>query len=488
MGRGGSDQLRAAVREHLDELYDFALTVTWDPEAASDAVTAGVTAIGEREPDRAVLLGTVRSEALTRARPAEPVRVDPAAEPPPIDPEPAELEALALGVLHGLDPRARAVLDLAVRRNLEPHDLAAALDVPAERIPQVVDDARGRADRLLGHYVHARVCTRTCTALASAIDGAPAGLQPLADRVEAHLPTCEACAEWRAELAQPTEWLRVIPDRPAPSSLNDVLLAKRGLLAEMAAGDDDGRRPWWRRALVPVVLVLVVAGAAVVAFLVVQDDSGGSDDATPITALTASSDAVVPDDDDSVSVTVRNTGPETVAWTAATDVEWVTVTPARGRLDEGDETQVTVTIDRMAAPEGEIVTAVRFEAGDSLAETNVTARVARAPVVSDLGQAPTEISATPCEGGTTAATVAATVTDGSGLRSVSVRWTAPDGTDGRTDLTADGDRWSGSLGPFETAGEVRWRIVAVDTGGERTASDRQTLTVLEECVLPDDQS
>jgi hypothetical protein len=467
---------RDAALAHLDEAYDFALTVTWDPETAADATLAAVNLLGAGAGDRLRLLGAVRREALAVARPPERLRVDPAAAPSPADLGPDDIETIALSAVSGLDPGDRAVLDLALRRHLDPEELGVVLGAPAHEAESEANAAATRTDRLIGHYVLARLGTRDCTVLAAAVDEAPPGLGPLAERVDRHLPTCQACSERRAGVPPATSLFAAIPERPAPESVRDTIGAEERRR---------GERRRWPRVVVAVIGVALVATGVVAALQVLGDD----DPAPPAPPLEPSATGVeFGPTATNRTVTLSNTGAETVPWKAELDVDWLTPDPARGSIPAGEKVEVTLRLDRSASPEGRVVTTVRFVADGVTIPVDVAANVTTPPEITSVAADPEQISATPCEDGATTSVVRADIEDESGLASAVVRSTGPDGTEAEVEMTGGPDRFRARLGPYETDGEVTFTVVATDTGGNTVTSDPMTVTVLAECVALDEDA
>ncbi|TKG73495.1 hypothetical protein [Prauserella endophytica] len=87
-----------------------------------------------------------------------------------------------------------------------------------------------------------------------------------------------------------------------------------------------------------------------------------------------------------------------------------------------------------------------------------------------------------CAGDVT--TIEATVADVSGVRSVTLSWSMPDGEHGTTRMARGrGGSWSARLGPFSRPGEVVWQVVATDTAGN-TATGAPARLIVEGCPSP----
>lgn len=489
------DDAPALAADDLDALYDFALTVTWDPDTAFEAVVAALDDPYDPQ-DVPALFARVRQAALNAApEPPEQV-VDLSAElPPPDHPAGGSLEALALGVAAGLDPTERAALDLGLRHRFEGTDLAVVLDAGEEAAAEAVVGARDRADRLLGHYVLARVATDACPALREMLEDPPEALEPLAAIVDEHLAQCSMCTDRRHGIRPPSALLADLPPRPAPEELHAVVLPP--------PEDDD---PWYRRVREPRVLrwtalVVAVVGAGVfLGFQLFSDSDSSGGPTTPRAGIRVDTETIdLAAEETSAAITIQNRTGGDLAYTVEVDVPYLTVEPAEGTLPRSDTVDLTFTLDRSAAPEGHSVTSVRVVSRAGTAEIDVAADVVRAPSIGDLAADPAEISPAPCEDGVTRTTLSAVVADDSGVASVVARWSGAalfdtedetlGDSSGELELSAaDGNTYEGTLGPFGESGTVTWSIEAADGGGNASTSEEAEFEVLSECVPLDEDA
>lgn len=489
------DDAPVLAADDLDALYDFALTVTWDPDTALEAVVVALEDPYDPQ-DLPALFARVRQAALNIApEPPEQV-VDLSAElPPPDHPAGGSLEALALGVAAGLDPAERAALDLGLRHRFEGTDLAVVLDAGEEAAVEAVEGARDRADHLLGHYVLARVATDACPALREMLEDPPETLEPLASIVDEHLAQCSMCTDRRHGIHPPSALLADLPRRPAPEELHAVVLPP--------PDEDD---PWHRRARDPRVLrwaalLAAVVGAGVFLGFQLFSDSGSSGrPATPRAGIRVDTETIdLAADQTSATTTIRNQTGGDLAYTVEIDVPYLTVEPAEGSLTRGGAVDLTFTLDRSTAPEGRSVTSVRVVSRAGTAEVDVAADVVRAPSISDLIADPAEVSPAPCEDGVTRTTLSAVVADDSGVSSVVARWSGAalfdtenetlGDSSGELELSAaDGNTYEGALGPFGESGTVTWSIEAADAGGNTGTSEEAEFEVLSECVPVDEDA
>lgn len=467
----GSSALSPAV---IDDLYDFALTVTWDPVAAEEAVQRGLRRSDPQTATTPDFFRAVREVAVARARPPDTAVVDVNEElPAPADLPVPMVESIALAVLDGLDPSDRATLDLALRRGLAGDELAMALDVPAGDADAAVRDARGRADDCLGHYVLARIGHDTCPRLREALgDPPPDRLVPLAARVEAHLEECTLCTDRRLGLTPVTALLETIPSRPAPEALHEALghlWEKEDLEAEEAV-----RRRRRLAVLMGALAVVVAAGV-----LIALDVVGGGGDKVEETATTLapvlSAETTTVDfgrDDSSGTAVVRNLADRRVRYRVEVDVPWLTVSPTEGEIAAGDTTELALALDRAAAPEGEIVTTMRVVSAGTTTEVDVAAEIPRGPEVGGVSVDPPQVAVAGCEQAPTTGTVSAAVTTVADLDSVVLHT-----SQGDVPLEARDGSWAGTLGPYPAEGVVTFTVVATDAGGKSASSPELTLTV-----------
>lgn len=474
--------------EVIDALYDFALTVTWDPDRAAEAVRTGLRESDPGSADAADLFHRVRTEAVLLAPSPGDTRADINEELPPPSALPVPmLESIALGVLDGLEPTDRAALDLAMRRNLEGDDLAAALGVPPQLADGVVKAARERADRLLGHYVLARIGHDTCPRLREALDPEPEPLTRLADQVDAHLDECSLCTDRRFGLSPATGTLTAIPPRPAPRELVDAL-DHLWDVEEMEAEEAAERQRRWI-ILGSILVGVTVAGGLLAFWQIGSDDTTTTGDITETTLpqlLRASTQTIdFGAGAGSATVVVRNTAEEATAYTVTVDVPWVEVTPSEGTLRAGEQVELTVTLDRGAAPEGgRLVTTVKVASDVGVADVNIAASVPKGPEIAGVALDPTAVAPAGCDEVPTSATVSATASSGSPVQTAVVRWrgvvaSGSEVSEGEIAMTQVEDRWEATLGPYGDTGTVTFVVSATDAAAKVVESPELTLQVNE---------
>ncbi|MGQ0617279.1 MAG: BACON domain-containing protein, partial [Acidimicrobiia bacterium] len=179
---------------------------------------------------------------------------------------------------------------------------------------------------------------------------------------------------------------------------------------------------------------------------------------------------------------LANDGGSPAPWTASATPGWLSVSPASGVVGPGARTDVTVTIDRGAAPEGSLSGKVTVTVpGAVVGSVTVRAVDDRPPAIHSVGSDDSDLFTDGCGRSTT--TVRAVVTDGSGLERVVLTVEGPDGARTSRSMTADGTEWSAPLGPFSSAGTATWSVTATDRYGNLARS--RTVTVpIEACTRP----
>ena len=173
----------------------------------------------------------------------------------------------------------------------------------------------------------------------------------------------------------------------------------------------------------------------------------------------------------SATLTVRNGGDEPLSWAAAPSTPWLGVRPSSGRLDGGEQARLSLSATRDGLPEGDADARVELTWGGAARSVAVALRVEHPPEISDLGASPPQIAVAPCVPTTTL--VGATVTDESGLSSVTLRWGGQS-----VPMTQRSGRWFARLGPVASPGTVSWQVVATDSRGNTASASGPPVRVL----------
>ncbi|HEY4408527.1 MAG TPA: hypothetical protein VGO87_01490 [Acidimicrobiia bacterium] len=470
------------LEQHGDALYDFALSVTGDTERAMAAVREALPGAIERYgagAGRPLLLGSVFAVAVRDATPAPLLSPDLIAPGPG---SPDELQRLAREATLLLDPVQRGCLDLALRQNLEGEALSEALGVAPGQASVSVQAATDQAEHVIGAVLLARVGRDDCPVLAdAALDTVGSAAGKLAAAVVEHGETCPACSDRRRALVPVTTLLAHVPAAPAPAELKRATDRRLGGIVralrppgQLAAGR---RSPRWRRGL-----AAGLAAAAVIVGLVAVLWPRRSGDiartAAPGGHLVV--DAAPVDfgpNSGQAELRITNTGRQPLVFETRAAVPWLTFTGGEGTLDPGSSVVISALLDRSRAPEGAADSQIRIQSNGGSAVVPVRAVVERAPEVSSVEATPQTVAVRRCSG-STPAQVRAAVVEESGIAAVELHWARPGVAEQVSPMSNEGQAsYLGALGPFDTPGDVRWWVSAVDIRDNRGASAPQVLQV-----------
>ncbi|WP_216205334.1 sigma-70 family RNA polymerase sigma factor [Amycolatopsis aidingensis] len=439
----------AMYDRYADRLHDFCVSILRNREDAADAVQDTFLLAAERlsqleDPRRLRpwLYAVARNAALRRAKdrrryaPEAEMAEQPDAGPvPPQAAEQAAVRDLVWSAAAGLSDRDRALLDLHLRHGLEGAELAEALGVGAGHAYVLLNRLRGQLERSLGALLIARLGRRDCTELATLLRDWDGRFSPLVrKRVARHVDRCGTCGERKRRTLSPVALLAAVPLVPAPALLRDRVLGQVDLVAHARSGGPPRPRSGRRR--------VMAAGAVLVALTGAGVWLGTRDAATPELAGEAApgpagstrpvtSPAAAPPLATSGSLTPA--GPSGTASPGPAAVTPATTDPATGRPDTAG------------------------------------------PVFLDQSILPPRVGIRGCPDDQ--AEIRAEVEDDSGVETVRMDWTGPDGQGGSTELVAADGSWRAPLGPFPRRGQVRWQLTAADRAGNSSAGDPGTLTV-----------
>jgi RNA polymerase sigma factor (sigma-70 family) len=520
------------------KLFDFAYSMLRHREDASDAVADSFILFAERLPQlreadrlRPWLYAIVRSECLRRLKARKRVAfggeeqliemADDAISPDQYA-EQSALRDLVWDAAAGLADRDRALLDLHLRQGLEGAELGDAMGTTAANAYVMLNRLRAQVERSLGALLIARLGRDDCPDLSDLLrdwDGSFSVL--VRKRVARHVDNCSVCAVLRRTMVSPWALLASVPVFVAPAALRDRVLETRLVAHTVPAGGSPAtgpavgpaatpRRGGWRSdarfpALVGALGILLLFGA-VIRWAWAEDALPGlaptpslsaqgvaveptlfpkgtptgaastSATPTPSTTSIAPAPAVLTVSSGSVdlgrratsgSVVVGNSGGDPLSWTAASSVGWISLTPASGELDGGSTTTLTITAVRSRLPEGRSTGSVVISGAGQSRTVTVTATEERSPVVG----APTTGANPSCQ-----VPVTASVSDESGLDSVTLFWSGTSGK-GQVAMSGSGTRWSAEIGPVSVGGNITMYVVARDTRGNTATGPSRTIYV-----------
>jgi hypothetical protein len=474
--------------EHGDTLYDFALSVTGDPDRAAAAVREAVPGAVELYGPgvgRARLLGCVFASAVRGAVPPPPLPAD-LVEPGPGSPD--ELQRLARSATLLLDPPQRGCLDLALRQGLPGEELSEALGVAPGLASVSVQAATDQAEHVIGAVLLARVGRDDCPALADlTLDAVGVSAEKLAAAVTEHGETCAACGDRRRALVPVTTLLAGLPAVPAPPGLKRTVdLRRRGGLVRALRPpsrpprpDTVGARRRWhgRRGLLA---GLAAAGVLLAVVAVLWPRRSGEIARTAAPGGRLAVDATPVDfgpTDTQRSLRITNGGRQPLVFQTRAAVPWLSFVGGDGTLDPGAGVVVTTVLDRSRAPEGAADGEIRIQSNGGSAVVPVRADVERPPELSNVETTPQAVVVHRCPG-STPAQVRVAVVEESGLAAVELHWARPGKAEQVSPMSTDGQSsYRGALGPFDTPGDVRWWVTAADIRDNRAASPPQVLRV-----------
>lgn len=299
--RAGDDSALADLYDrYATPIHDFCASVLRDPHEAADAMQDTFVAVATRidqlrDPAklRSWLFAIARHEALRRAkrrgraRPTDGVGADVAdAGASPEDTvtgraAAADAVAIVWDAAAGLADRDRVLLDLHLRQGLDGAELAEAIGSTPEQAYVMMSRLRGQVERSIGALLVARQGRAECDDLQVLLGPWDGTFSPLwRKRVARHVEHCETCEDTRRRVLP---LYGATPALAAPAALRGpVLDAMRRARATGAprAWRADGfpppleARPGRRRGravAASAVALLVVGGAAVLVA-----DPGGS--------------------------------------------------------------------------------------------------------------------------------------------------------------------------------------------------------------------
>nr|MDQ6949298.1 hypothetical protein [Actinomycetota bacterium] len=184
----------------------------------------------------------------------------------------------------------------------------------------------------------------------------------------------------------------------------------------------------------------------------------------------------------SASVIVGNDGPVPLDFTATASGTGLTVNPVAGTLSSGGNQTLTLTLERALPPTGPFTGTILIASPGGNAGIMVTAVIDAGPTISGENASAPLVYATTCLHTTPTAprmsNIAATVTGPLPLKVVVLHWQSPViGATGTSTMAGSGTTYSGTLGPYTSAGTVDWWITAIDSANATSMSNHHTLAV-----------
>ena len=494
------------------KLYDFAYSMLRHREDAADAVADSFVIVAERlsqlrDPDRLRpwLYAIVRSECLRKLRarkriafgddeqlmqmPDNDLTPDKAAEQ-------AAMRQIVWDAAAGLADRDRALLDLHLRHGLEGAELGEAMGVTASNAYVMLNRLRGQVDRSLGALLIARMGRDDCEELDEVLGGWDGTFSPLIrKRVARHVDDCDVCGTRRKKIVSPWMLLASVPLFVAPLTLRDRVVDGTQLVAYTVPLDavpsvTARRRPKAAVAAVAAAVVILVTGVAALMWPGDDDASPKADSiasasptpsATPSpTQTSATPSAAAPGTitlstvsiglgrtATASSVTLTNSGGKSVDFTVVSGSSWLSASPQTGSLEPGKASRVAIRADRSRVGEGTSNGNITITWDGGRGSVAVSLDEERAPSVGR----PTAGSNPSCN-----VPVSVSASDGSGLASVVLHWSGPNGSHSTT-MSRSGSHWTATMGEFSVGGSVTMKVTARDKRGNSATGPSRTISV-----------
>jgi RNA polymerase sigma factor (sigma-70 family) len=237
---GDPSGLAAAYDQYGDQLYGYCWSLLKDRDSAADALhdtflvaSQRIEQLRDAERFRAWLYAIARNECMRQLRlRRRSVALEEASEvsDESVDldagPREQELRVLVRDAAAGLSPKDREVLELAMRHDLDPSELAATLQVSQSHARALLSRVREQLERALGAVLVARDRRNECPELAAILAGWEGQMTVLLrKRVNRHLETCALCAESRRRLVSAPSLLSLL----VPLALPPLALRARVL-------------------------------------------------------------------------------------------------------------------------------------------------------------------------------------------------------------------------------------------------------------------
>ena len=172
-----------------------------------------------------------------------------------------------------------------------------------------------------------------------------------------------------------------------------------------------------------------------------------------------------------------NPGNDPLTWRAVADSTWLDLAQASGTLRAGETQSVAITIARGDLPTGGYGGAVQIISNGGYGTVPVTMTISPSKtVVSAFAEPAMPLGALGCAAPNTYLVSAEIAGDGTPQRAV-VYYAINGGAQQTQDLSAQGRRYSATLGPFSEPGSVAYSLVITEADGNVVRSAANTLTI-----------
>jgi RNA polymerase sigma factor (sigma-70 family) len=510
--RAGDRAAFAAVYDRYGgKLYDFAYATTRHREDAADAVADTFVRFAERlgqlrDPDRLRpwLYAITRNECFRRLKGRNRMLFDgdervsemvDDSGTPESSAENTALRDLVWAAAAGLADRDRAMLDLHLRQGLDGAELGEAMGMSAAHAYVQLNRLRSQVERSLGALLVARTGREECPELDALLTDWDGTLTPIIrKRVARHVESCETCSARKRRMVSPWALLATVPIVLAPAGLRDRVLEEAWPIAAASGAGGGGSAAGSTTSGMKVLAVVsIIAAIVAVVLLGVAAASGFGFTAQPSPTPTAtatvapplpgelalSSESIDLGVDGLVgSVEIDNVGESPLTVEVRPAESWLTVEQTTLELGPGETAEVVVHADRSGLPPGPASSTVELITTAGTWSFSVQLTQPQPPRAPQVG-APVVVRID-CIGMLRTATVRATVDAEVPLSSVVLSWSSDSGPAGSAEMSATGDAWEVTIGPFSGPIPVNLSVRAVDQRGLATTGPT-TVTVLEPC-------
>lgn len=463
--RTGDQLAFAAIYDrYADRVFGLCSTVTRDHGVAEDATAETFVSAWRRleqlrDPGRLRpwLFAIARNRAIrlaTRAARVVPVEVvEPHVSAPDATADTttdsAELTRLVWDAAVALNPPERAVLDLQIRQGLEEHEIAAVMGISLDHTYVLASRMRANLETSMGALLVARTGTSDCPTLQQLLHDWDGTYTPLIrKRVHRHAKSCDVCERKRKKV-NPFVAFGASPALAAPFALRARVLgdldgttptpdwsANRDGFPGASPGSTPQRRT--QVLAVAALMLLVMIGAVGWLAFAGSDSAKQAGPAAPTTASAA---------------------PATTAPTTTT---------------EPVTTSTTAAVSTPAAP----------VATTSTTSQDPTPSDGQNPTIARVVATPATISRVVCSTSPTVLTVVVAATDNIGIANGTAQATLASGESSIVALSASGNTWRASFGPYGRAaapGTIAITVTVRDAVGN-SASATTTAQLAATCV------
>jgi RNA polymerase sigma factor (sigma-70 family) len=235
---GDPDGFAAVYDRYADGLYTYCRTLLADPADAADAVqdtfllaTSKIEQLRDPERLRSWLYAIARSQCLRQLRASKRISAldsvpEVADDSADVDEDVARAERTRLvhDALRGLNASEREVIELQLRHQLEPAEMASVLGVSRNHVHSLLSRGREQLEACLAVLVVGKTGRDDCHDLAGMLSDWDGRLTVLLrKRVSRHIQHCATCTQRRAFELKPAAFF-------APGGLSLAMLTAPALL------------------------------------------------------------------------------------------------------------------------------------------------------------------------------------------------------------------------------------------------------------------